>query len=58
MAGIPLYLLVDRLAKSTSLFSAPEDGADDYREVTRVAFGKDLDLPKPFGLTLDTAQFR
>jgi hypothetical protein len=49
---------VDRSAKSTSLFSAPDVGADDYREVIRVAFGKGLDLPKPFGFTLDTTQFR
>ncbi|NUR02430.1 MAG: Uma2 family endonuclease [Streptomyces sp.] len=53
--GIPLYLLVDREASWTTLFSDPE--SDDYREVCAVAFGKSLTLPEPFAFDLDTTDF-
>ncbi|WP_128428059.1 Uma2 family endonuclease [Streptomyces cyaneus] len=53
--GIPLYLLVDREASWTTLFSDPESG--DYQELRAAAFGKPLALPKPFSFQLDTADF-
>lgn len=54
-AGIPYYLLVDRSESTVTLYATPQDA--DYREITRVPFGKPLDLPEPFGFTLDTAIF-
>jgi Uma2 family endonuclease len=56
-AGIPLYLLVDRAAKTVTLFGEPDEGDDDYREDVRVGFGKPVDLPAPFGFALDTEDF-
>ncbi|GAA3991864.1 Uma2 family endonuclease [Streptomyces plumbiresistens] len=53
--GIPLYLLVDREASWTTLFSDPASG--DYREVRAAAFGKPLALPEPFAFDLDTSDF-
>ncbi|WP_078941326.1 Uma2 family endonuclease [Streptomyces cellulosae] len=53
--GIPLYLLVDREASSTTLFSDPEN--DDYRQLCTLPFGKQLALPEPFAFDLDTADF-
>lgn len=54
-AEIPRYLLVDRTAGEVVLYTEPRDG--DYRADVRVPFGKPLDLPEPFGFTLDTAPF-
>ncbi|WP_374200221.1 Uma2 family endonuclease [Streptomyces sp. AC555_RSS877] len=53
--GIPLYLLVDREASWTTLFSDPASG--DYREIHAAAFGKPLTLPDPFAFDLDTSDF-
>ncbi|WP_435280801.1 Uma2 family endonuclease [Streptomyces koelreuteriae] len=53
--GIPLYLLVDRDASSTTLFSEPEK--DDYRRLCTAAFGRPLTLPDPFAFDLDTTDF-
>lgn len=50
--GIPLYLLVDRDHRETTLFSRPDIEAQDYRADIRVPFGADLDLPDPFSFTL------
>lgn len=54
-AGIPLYLLVDRDREMVVLFSEPDE--DDYRITATVPFGKKLDLPKPFELSIDTGEF-
>ncbi|WP_121188055.1 Uma2 family endonuclease [Nocardiopsis sp. Huas11] len=59
-AQIPLYLLVDRWDPATgrgevTLFSGPENGT--YTSVVKVPFGKDIHLPEPFDLTLDTSGF-
>lgn len=54
-AEIPLYLLVDRSEGTVTLYGEPRDG--DYREITRVPFGKPLDLPQPFSFSLDTGVF-
>lgn len=59
-AGIPLYLLVDRWDPQTgkgevTLYSAPENGR--YTSSTQVPFGKEIHLPEPFDLTIDTSGF-
>lgn len=59
-AGIPLYLLVDRWnpdggGGEVTLFSDPEDGR--YTSIIKVPFGKEIHLPEPFDLTLDTGDF-
>lgn len=56
-AEIPLYLLVDREQRTVTLFSEPcsDKGQEDYRDETRVTFGKSLDLPEPFAFSLETA---
>jgi Uma2 family endonuclease len=54
-AGIPCYLLVDRSEGKVTLFADPEQG--DYQTAARASFGKPLDLPAPFGFTLDTTPF-
>lgn len=59
-AGVPLYLLVDRWdpdggGGEVTLFSDPEDGR--YTSITKVPFGKEIHLPEPFDLTLDTGDF-
>lgn len=55
-AGIPCYLLVDRGKGKVILFTEPEQG--DYQAAARASFGKPIELPEPFGFTLDTAPFR
>jgi Uma2 family endonuclease len=54
--GIPLYLLVDKLADPplATLLSQPCDDGYGKREVA--AAGEPLRLPKPFGISLDTAR--
>lgn len=57
--GVPLYLLIDREERTVTLFSEPGGSGDliDYRQDTRVPFGKSIDLPAPFSFTLDTIEF-
>jgi hypothetical protein len=54
LAGVPLYLLVDRFTRplTISLFSSP--GPDGYAAINKVTFGEKLPIPEPFGITLDT----
>ncbi|MBB5072198.1 hypothetical protein BJ969_005286 [Saccharopolyspora gloriosae] len=57
-AGIPLYLLIDRFAPrwpTVTLFSEPD--GDAYRESHAVPFGKPIELPSPFDVTLETQDF-
>ncbi|WP_052863827.1 Uma2 family endonuclease [Streptomyces niger] len=57
-AGVPLYLLVDRWAPggpTITLFGEPTD--DVYRVLWSGKFGDPVELPAPFGLTLDTGIF-
>ncbi|MEU3709188.1 Uma2 family endonuclease [Streptomyces catenulae] len=57
-AGAPLYLLIDRWAPAgptITLFGEPKN--EVYRTLSMVKFGEPLDLPEPFGLTLDTSSF-
>lgn len=52
--GAPLYLLVDRLDKTVTLFSGP--GRLGYTGVEGPhPFGEPVRLPEPFGLDLDTS---
>ena len=50
--AIPVYLLIDRDACETLVYSDPDDGA--YSMITRRPFGKTISLPAPVGITLDT----
>ncbi len=52
---IPLYLLIDRDHGAVTLFSEPE--GDDYVQVLRFPFGKEIPLPEPFSFDLDTSEF-
>lgn len=57
-AGIPLYLLVDRWAPgdpTATLYGEPK--GDVYRVLRAVKFGDPVELPEPFGLTIDTGEF-
>jgi hypothetical protein len=49
--------LVDRDEQQVTLFSQPDVTTEDYRGVVRVPFGKPLELPEPFGFTLQTDEF-
>jgi Uma2 family endonuclease len=55
LAGIPLYLLVDRFTKPVTISLHSEPGNDGYGKVTTVIAGEKLQLPDPLGLTLDTS---
>ncbi|MGW5425776.1 hypothetical protein ACWET9_00950 [Streptomyces sp. NPDC004059] len=51
-AGVPLYLLADRLAPSgptVTLYGEPEDGT--YRVLASAPFGSPVELSAPFLLT-------
>jgi Uma2 family endonuclease len=50
-AGIPLYLLIDRAAKETVLFSEPRGGEYQNREAFDITAG--VPLPAPFGFTVE-----
>lgn len=60
-SGVPLYLLVDRPRRAVVLHSVPKYSeqakGDRYTHITQVGFGDPLELPEPFGRTIDTAQF-
>ncbi|MGW4384038.1 Uma2 family endonuclease [Kitasatospora sp. NPDC004531] len=54
--GAPLYLLIDRRDLACTLFSEP--GPLGYtRAVGPLPFGESIELPEPFGLSLDTSGF-
>ncbi|WP_017622296.1 Uma2 family endonuclease [Nocardiopsis chromatogenes] len=55
-AAIPLYLLIDPIRASTTLYFSPEDG--HYTENVTAPFGKSVEIPEPFGFELDTSRFR
>ncbi|MFJ7127842.1 Uma2 family endonuclease [Streptomyces sp. NPDC098101] len=57
-AAVPLYLLIDRRHSdrpTATLYGEPENGL--YRVLDAVEFGRELHLPAPFDLTLDTGTF-
>ncbi|MQA94559.1 MAG: hypothetical protein GEV11_07855 [Streptosporangiales bacterium] len=53
-AGIPVYLVIDPLDDpwTVTLYSQPRGAR--YETITQVTAGDPLDLPEPFGSTLDT----
>lgn len=56
---VPLYLLVDRwdpTGPRCTLYSDPDGG--HYHRSVDTPFGKPVELPEPFDLTLDTTRFR
>jgi Uma2 family endonuclease len=55
LAGIPLYLLVDRFTKPVTVSLYSEPTADGYAKVHTVIAGDKLRVPAPFDLTLDTS---
>jgi Uma2 family endonuclease len=55
LAGIPLYLLVDRFTRPVTISLHSEPGAHGYAKVTTVTAGEKLQVPAPFDLTLDTS---
>ncbi|MGH3250069.1 MAG: Uma2 family endonuclease [Trebonia sp.] len=55
LAGIPLYLLVDRFTKPVTISLHSEPGPNGYAKVKTVIAGEKLRLPAPFGRTLDTS---
>lgn len=57
-AGVPLYLLIDRWAPggpTITLYGEPK--GDVYRVLRAVKFGDPVELPEPFGATIDTGEF-
>ncbi|MFI6171409.1 Uma2 family endonuclease [Nocardia sp. NPDC051052] len=52
-SGIPIYLLVDRDAHKTAVYSSPSAGR--YQNTMMTAFGVEVPLPEPVGFTLNTA---
>ncbi|MFF5127739.1 Uma2 family endonuclease [Streptomyces syringium] len=55
-AAIPVYLLVDRDDRSTTVHTAPEGGR--YRSRTTLPFGSVIDIPEPAGITLETERLK
>jgi Uma2 family endonuclease len=54
-SGVPIYLLIDPLEESATLFFEPSDGT--YQQVRRVPFGTSIALPPPYSGKLDTGAF-
>lgn len=53
--GVPLYLLVDRLASPRAVILLSRPGKDGYAH-TLAATSEPLPLPDPFAITLDTTR--
>ncbi|WP_162794029.1 Uma2 family endonuclease [Streptomyces paludis] len=53
---IPLYLLVDRERCEVTVYSEPDGGR--YEMAHTVPFGKEITLPDPVGITLETEQLK
>src|SRR5690606_19329731 len=53
--GIPIYLLIDPIAKSPSVTVYSEIGDGEYLASATVPFGTPLRLPAPIGFELDTS---
>ncbi|MDH6540654.1 Uma2 family endonuclease [Streptomyces sp. SPB4] len=50
--GIPVYLLIDRAKCEVSVYTQPN--GQRYESVHVVAYGKEVELPDPVGITLQT----
>jgi Uma2 family endonuclease len=53
-SGIPVHLLIDRDFREVTVFSEPEHGT--YQQRVTVSSGKQVGLPAPVGIQLDTRQ--
>ncbi|HEX9334230.1 MAG TPA: Uma2 family endonuclease [Pseudonocardiaceae bacterium] len=54
-SGVPVYLLVDPLERSVTLFCEPV--GQSYQQMRRVPFGASIALPAPYQGKIDTAAF-
>jgi Uma2 family endonuclease len=54
-ARVPLYMVIDKIERTVRLLGDP--GEQGYREEVEVPFGKPLELPEPWNLTIDTGVF-
>lgn len=54
-AGVPLYLLVDAVERTVSLFGDPVKGV--YSAHATVPYGGKIHIPEPFDVIIDTAEF-
>lgn len=52
--GIPLYLIIDNLADPPAVVLLSQPGEHGYAQTQAVQAGEPLELPEPFGLSLDT----
>ncbi len=52
--GVPLYLLIDALADPPAVILSSQPGEHGYARSQVARAGEPLELPEPFGLTLDT----
>jgi Uma2 family endonuclease len=55
IAGVPIYLLIDRFTKPVSVSLHTEPADDGYARVVSVNVCEKLQVPAPFEVTLDTA---
>ncbi|MGG7572944.1 Uma2 family endonuclease [Streptomyces sirii] len=53
-AGIPVYLLVDRDNCAVVVHTDPDPEQGRYLDIHEAPFGKEVILPDPVGITLDT----
>jgi Uma2 family endonuclease len=53
-AGVPAYLLIDCELNEVVLQTRPHN--EGYRDTVTVAIGKELELPEPFGISIDTGR--
>lgn len=54
--GAPLYLLMDRIDRTWTLFNEPSSAGYEEQDGP-CAFGEPVRLPAPFDISLDTAGF-
>ncbi|MEU6287229.1 Uma2 family endonuclease [Streptomyces sp. NPDC046988] len=54
--GIPVYLLIDRDTCEVKVHSRPDGGR--YETVQTLPFGKEVALPEPVGITLETGPLK
>jgi Uma2 family endonuclease len=54
LAGVPLYLLVDRFTNPITVSLLSDPGDNGYNQIETVNVGGKLRLPEPFEVTLDT----
>jgi Uma2 family endonuclease len=52
--GVPLYLLIDEFADPPAVILSSQPGEHGYERSQAAQAGQPLELPEPFGLSLDT----